>query len=127
MDLSAYVRPKREQHAPAAEQARASDASQGTPMVDLSRAAVRLLLAVELAQRIRALPAAYAHILNKLAGLWSAPADAERYLGELLLTARAGRQGFPPAVIAELILLQGRNSKRLPPVKQDIWSQTMLR
>jgi hypothetical protein len=69
----------------------------------------------------------YPHVLNRLARSWSVPSEAQRCLNELLLTSRSGRQGFPPAVIAELMLLQGRNSKRLPPVKQDIWSQTLLR
>ena len=106
----------------------APDASESaTPAADLSREAVRLLLALDATRSVRALPSKYPHVLNRLAGLWSAPAEAQRCLEELLLTSRSGRQGFPPAVIAELMLLQGRNRKRLPPVEQDIWSQTMLR
>jgi hypothetical protein len=97
------------------------------PAVDLSREAVRLLLALDATRSVRALPSKYPHVLNRLASLWSVPAEAQRCLEELLLTSRSGRQGFPPAVIAELMLLQGRNSKRLPPPKQDIWSQTILR
>jgi hypothetical protein len=95
--------------------------------VDLSREAVRLLLALDATRSVRALPSKYPHVLNRVASLWCAPVEAARCLDELLLTSRSGRQGFPPAVIAELVLLQGRNSKRLPPPKQDVWSQTMLR
>jgi len=94
---------------------------------DLTREAVRLLLALDATRSVRALPSKYPHVLNRVASLWSAPAEAARCLEELLLTSRSGRQGFPPAVIAELVLLQGRNSKRLPPPKHDVWSQTMLR
>ena len=97
------------------------------PAAELSREAVRLLLALDATRSVRALPSKYPHVLNRLAHLWSVPAEAQRCLEELLLTSRSGRQGFPPAVIAELMLLQGRNSKRLPSAVQDIWSQTMLR
>jgi hypothetical protein len=97
------------------------------PAMDLSREAVRLLLALDATRSVRALPSKYPHVLNRLARLWSAPVEAHRCLEELLLSSRSGRQGFPPAVITELMLLQARNSKRLPVVKQDIWSQTMLR
>ncbi len=94
---------------------------------DLSREAVRLLLALDATRTVRALPSKYPHVLNQLASVWSVPAAAQRCLEELLLTSRSSRQGFPPAVIAELVLLQGRNSKRLPSAKQDVWSQTMMR
>jgi hypothetical protein len=97
------------------------------PAAELSREAVRLLLALDATRSVRALPSKYPHVLNRLARLWSAPAEAQRCLEDLLLSSRTGRQGFPPAVIAELMLLQGRNRKRLPLVKQDIWSQTMVR
>ena len=96
-------------------------------MVELSRAALRLVLAVDLGQRIRALPTAYLHILNKLADLWSVAAHAERYLEALLLAARVGRQGFPPAVLTQSTLLREKNRRRLAPLKQDVWLQTMLR
>ncbi len=98
-----------------------------TPATELSREAVRLLLALDATRSVRALPSKYPHVLNRLARLWSAPVEAHRCLEELLLSSRGGRQGFPPAVITELMLLQTRNSKRLPAAKQDIWSQTMLR
>lgn len=98
-----------------------------TPSAELSREAVRLLLALDATRSVRALPSKYPHVLNKLARLWSTPVETQRCLQELLLCSRSGRQGFPPVVISELMLLQGRNSKRLPAVKQDIWSQTMLR
>lgn len=93
----------------------------------LSREAVRLLLALDATRTVRALPSQYPHVLNRLASVWSVPAAAQRCLEDLLLTSRSDRQGFPPAVIAELALLQARNSKRLPSANQDIWSQTMLR
>lgn len=93
----------------------------------LSREAVRLLLALDATRSVRALPSKYPHVLNKLASVWSVPVAAQRCLEELLLTSRSDRQGFPPSVIAELVLLQGRNSKRLPVANQDVWSQTLMR
>lgn len=101
--------------------------AQSAPAVDLSREAVRLLLALDAVRSIRALPMRYPHILNRLASIWSQAAEVERYLAELLLTSRSGRQGFPLDVVTELMLLRGRNAKRLPPVKQDVWMEAMLR
>jgi hypothetical protein len=116
-------RPFRDQRADAAAQGSES----ATPAAELSREAVRLLLALDATRSVRTLPTQYPHVLNRLARLWSAPQEAQRCLDELLLSSRSGRQGFPPAVIAELMLLHGRNSKRLPLGKQDIWSETMFR
>jgi hypothetical protein len=100
--------------------------AQSAPAVDLSREAVRLLLALDGPLDPRA-PTRYAHILNRLASIWSQAAEVDRYLAELLLTSRSGRQGFPLDVVTELMLLRGRNAKRLPPVKQDVWMEAMLR
>jgi hypothetical protein len=105
----------------------ASGSAGSGPAVELSREAVRLLLALKAVRAIRALPSRYPHVLNKLAGLWDTAAEAERYLAELLLTSRSGRQGFPSDVVNELMFLRGRNAKRLPPVKQDVWLEAMLR
>jgi len=102
-------------------------AEPAAPAADLSREAVRLLLALDATRSIRALPSKYPHVLNRVARVWSVPSEAQRCLNELLLTDRSGRQGFPPAVVAELMLLQGRNSKRLPAAKHDIWSLTLSR
>ena len=98
-----------------------------TSAAELSREAVRLLLALNATRSVRALPTKYPQVLNRLARVWSVPSEAQRCLDELLLTSRSGRQGFPPAVVQELMLLQGRNSRRLPAAKPDIWSQTLLR
>lgn len=125
MDISTYVRPARGGTKPGS--ARAGPDSESKSTVDLSRQAVRLLLALDVARHCRALPSTHPHILNRLAGIWRAPAEAERYLEELLLTARAGRQGFPSVVVTELTLLREKNRKRLAPVPQDVWLQAMLR
>ena len=102
-------------------------AEPAAPAAELSREAVRLLLALDATRSIRALPTKYPHVLNRVARVWSVPSEAQRCLNELLLTSRSGRQGFPPAVVAELMLLQGRNSKRLPAAKPDVWSLTLSR
>src|SRR5262245_583834 len=106
----------------------AADIAEATASAaELSRDSVRLLLALDATRSIRTLPAKYPHVLNRVARAWSVPSEAQRCLNELLLTDRSGRQGFPPAVVAELMLLQGRNNKRLPAAKQDVWSLTLSR
>ena len=94
---------------------------------ELSREAVRWLLALKLMGSLRAIPVMYPHILGHLVSIWADPRGADRYLNGLLLTSREQRQGFPPQVVAELVLLRDKNSKRLPPVKEDVWSQAALR
>lgn len=120
LDTSGYRRLSRDDHG-------ATQAPRSGSAVDLSREAVRFLLALDAVRSIRALPAQYPHILNKLAAIWSTAAEVEGYLAELLLTSRSGRRGFASDVVTELMFLRSKNAKRLPPVKQDVWLEAMLR
>ena len=52
----------------------------------------------------------FARIANRMAALWEEPVRCRRYLDELMISSRPGRQGFPPAIAAEigkLMLLYG--------------------
>ena len=125
MDLSVYVRHGRQQYA--SRSAPAPDAEPPKSNVALTGRALRLLATIEAARRPKAVFASYPHLLNRLADLWDAPENVERYLEGLLLTGRADRRGFPPAVVAELAELREKNRRRLSPVRQDVWSEAMLR
>jgi hypothetical protein len=57
--------------------------------------------------------AAFPRIANRLAELWRDPGLTDHYLDELLHSRREGRQGFPPAVSAELHTLSLGNEQRL--------------
>ena len=126
MDLFAYKHRPAQAHGHGAN----PDASGNAPVkpAELSREAVRWLLTVKMTGSLRAIPVMYPHILSQIASIWAYPRAADRYLNELLLTSRDQRQGFPPAVVTELLLLRDKNNQRLlPPVKQDVWSQALLR
>lgn len=47
------------------------------------------------------------HIVNRLAALWAVPGELPGYFQELMLSRRAGRQGFTFEVLTELADLQG--------------------
>lgn len=47
----------------------------------------------------------FPRIANALAACWDAPDDLARLFPDLLLDRRGGRQGFPPAVHADLVAL----------------------
>ena len=125
MDLFAYKQGPARAHGHGAQPDASSNAS--VRPAELSREAVRWLLTANMTGSLRAIPVTYPHILSQIASIWAYPRAADRYLNELLLTFRDQRQGFPPAVVTELLLLRDKNSKRLPPIKQDVWSQTWLR
>lgn len=52
-------------------------------------------------RKLREIP----RILNKLAAVWSDYAVCSKYLESLLIDDRGDRQGFPPAIMSELIAL----------------------
>ncbi len=52
-------------------------------------------------RKLREIP----RILNKLAAVWSDYAVCSKYLESLLIDDRGDRQGFPPAIMGELIAL----------------------
>jgi hypothetical protein len=71
----------------------------------ISRAATQWMLALPADVRPVELLRRFARIANHLAANWHDPDATRRCLDDLLLDRRGGRQGFPPAVAAELIRL----------------------
>lgn len=61
------------------------------------------------------LAASYPRLTNQIAQLWGKPIETLTYLNELLLDRRCGRQGFPEAVVLELLHLHELCMASLPP------------
>lgn len=63
----------------------------------------------------------YPRILERIAQLWGT-SQIDKYLQDLLLDTRGGRQGFAPEVMSELMFLQGLNleGREAGPVT-DVW------
>ena len=68
----------------------------------------------------------FPHIVNQLAQVWTKPAEAHQFLDSLLFDERAGRQGFPLAVFAQLARLRSYYAN-VYPKKMDAWDQNLLR
>lgn len=58
------------------------------------------------------LPDGFPHIINLIAQYWPNPVNCNRYLDQLTIRQREGRQGFPPEVFTELIKLSILCKKR---------------
>lgn len=71
-----------------------------------TRSATQWMLSLPAELRPIELLRRYARVANQLAAHWHDPAECTRQLEELVLDRRGGRQGFPPAVAAELQRLQ---------------------
>ncbi|HVL57556.1 MAG TPA: hypothetical protein VM491_13700 [Burkholderiaceae bacterium] len=74
----------------------------GTGRLDAAGAMLIARLAasdVSLRETTRKFP----HVVNRLGAIWTSPGLLERAMNELLLTQRPRRQGFPPAVVRELV------------------------
>lgn len=60
------------------------------------------------------LAARFEHIARKIALMWNDETALFKYLGELLVDQRGGRQGFPPHVALELMRLNRHVNERFP-------------
>lgn len=69
---------------------------------------------------LSAIEARYPHIVKGLCDCWGKPA-CQDYLADLVFDRRGGRQGFPPDVSAELILLYNMVERK--PGRYDIWHE----
>jgi hypothetical protein len=72
----------------------------------LSTATIQWLVKLPPHVQPRHLQVKYPRIANKLASLWSQPAQCEPYLDELITDKRGGRKGFPLGVAQELATLR---------------------
>jgi hypothetical protein len=76
--------------------------SAGTARLDAGGAMLIARLAasdVSLRETTRRFP----HVVNRLGAVWTSPSLLERTMNELLLTQRPRRQGFPTAIVRELV------------------------
>jgi hypothetical protein len=97
------------------------------PSVQLTGEALRLLVKLDAKVPLRELSARFPRVLNRIAEVWNEPQQADRCFDELLLYGRGVRQGFPHAVISEIVSLRHHHLTRTFPKRIDPWEQAMLR
>mgnify|MGYP001094292421 CR=1 FL=1 len=65
----------------------------------------------------------FPRVANRIAWCWADARLAEQVLDDLLVDRRGGRQGFPPAIVAELRRLREFNDRqRQEPPEQGFWA-----
>lgn len=74
--------------------------------VELAPATFKWLASLPREARPNALARQYPRIVNRLAEIWKRPLQCERYIDDLMIDLRGGRQGFPPPVAAEIAALK---------------------
>lgn len=68
----------------------------------------------------------YPRIANRLAVCWADPVLTDLVLDDLLIDRRGGRQGFPAAVLADLLMLRELHERRpRAHAAEDPWSQRL--
>ena len=65
----------------------------------------------------------FPHVANQLFLTWNSPEYFDRYVRNLMLDTRGGRQGFPPAVASELADLYEYHSILVFPKARDPWDR----
>src|SRR5215472_16668695 len=89
---------------------------------DLTVAGKALLVSIPELEKPKKLAEAFPRIVNRMAALWAAPAEMNRYFEELLTDTRGGRQGFPLGVLMELTSLEDYYQTKVAPLaKGDVW------
>jgi hypothetical protein len=130
MDLYQYIRPTPPKQTEKRGDPRLNQSAEanGQPKrTELSPDAVRLLAQLPARLRLPTLPAAFPHIVNRLAQVWQRPGEFERYMEELLLNSRVDRHGFPLQIVAELTALRECHQSKQQPKKNDPWSTVHVR
>ncbi len=75
------------------------------------------------------LEANFSRVMGRILELWGTHA-LDGYLSELMIDTKGGRQGFPPAVISELLILSMVHDKFMAvqdASAQDVWSNESIR
>lgn len=72
----------------------------------LSALAIQWLASLPVAEQPSTLCERYPRIANRLALVWPDMELTDRYVESLVIDRRGGRQGFAPAIMAELIRLR---------------------
>ena len=99
-----------------------------TQDLELSAAAQALLASIDESTRPTELAAAFPRIVNRMASLWKAPRQMDRYFDDLLTDTRGGRQGFPLGILMELTTLKDYYlTKVFPPTgREGVWDAEAL-
>ena len=65
------------------------------------------------------LPEDFPRITNELARLWTQVPALDRYFEDKAFSPRAGRQGFPPLIVEELLAMHEHSMRSRPPTYED--------
>jgi hypothetical protein len=100
----------------------------GKDDLELNAAAKALLASIEDSTRPKELAAAFPRIVNRMASLWKAPRQMDRYFEDLLTDTRGGRQGFSLGILMELTSLKDYYlTKVFPPTgREGVWDAEAL-
>jgi hypothetical protein len=88
---------------------------------DLTPLAFKWLAALPREARPNSLARQFPRIANRLAEIWKRPLQCERYIDDLMIDLRGGRQGFPPAVAAEIAALKVHFLRTTNTVHFGVW------
>lgn len=88
---------------------------------DLSPVTFKWLAALPREVRPNSLAKQFPRIANRLAEIWKRPLQCERYIDDLMIDLRGGRQGFPPSVAAEIAALKVHFVRTTNTVHFGVW------
>lgn len=90
---------------------------------DLATQTFKWLATLPKEARPNALAIKFPRIANRLADIWKRPLHCERYLDDLMIDRRGGRQGFPSDVAADIARLKAHFLSNSPTVRFDVWGE----
>lgn len=88
---------------------------------DLATHTFKWLATLPKESRPTALSMKFPRIANRLAEVWKRPLQCERYLDELMIDRRGGRQGFPSDVAADIARLKLHFMATSNSVRFGVW------
>jgi len=89
--------------------------------LELSAEGRALLASTEESARPREIAAVFPRIVNRMARLWKAPRQMDRYFEDLLTDLRGNRRGFPLSILMELSTLKDYYQAKVFPTRRDVW------
>ena len=92
---------------------------------DLTPVAFKWLAALPKEVRPNSLAKQFPRIANRLAEIWKRPLQCERYIDDLMIDLRGGRQGFPPSVAAEIATLKVHFLRTTNTVHFGVWGNRL--
>ncbi len=90
---------------------------------DLETQTFKWLATLPKETRPTALAVKFPRIANRLAEVWKRPLQCERYLDDLMIDRRGGRQGFPSDVAADIAKLKVHFLSTSSTVRFDVWGE----